>query len=143
MIAAFEDYDIICLQECFDTFTHRQFDLIEKLEKAGFKYVNTSDKPGFCEPKMIDGGIVVMSKFPIVESNFYDYGTMGQSDGLSKKGILYCRIQIEVPEDENELRKNKEGVLMLFLINFRDKCILQMFLLLILRPIILICQKRL
>ena len=84
-----------------------------------------------------------MSKFPIVESNFYDYGTMGQSDGLSKKGILYCRIQIEVPEDENELRENKEGVLMLFLINFRDKCILQMFLLLILRPIILICQKRL
>ena len=95
MITAFQDYHIVCLQECFDTFTHRQFELITKLGQAGFKYVSSSDKPGLCEPKMIDGGIVVLSKFPIVESKFYDFGTMGQSDGLSKKGLLFCRIKID------------------------------------------------
>jgi endonuclease/exonuclease/phosphatase family metal-dependent hydrolase len=95
MISAFKDFDILCLQECFDTFSHRQFELLTKLSEHGFKYVNTSTNPGLCEPKLIDGGIVVVSKFPIVESKFYDFGTMGQSDGLSKKGLLYCRICID------------------------------------------------
>lgn len=101
MIHQFEEYDVVCLEECFDTFTHRQFDLISKLASKGFEYVATGDKVGLCEPKMIDGGLVVLSKFPIVQSEFIDFGTMGQSDGLSKKGILYCRIQVPQNDDSS------------------------------------------
>jgi endonuclease/exonuclease/phosphatase family metal-dependent hydrolase len=113
MVIDFKDFDIVCLQECFDTFSHRQFELITKLGDAGFKYVSTSDKPGLCEPKMIDGGIVILSKYPIVESKFYDYGTMGQSDGLSKKGLLYARIRI-VNKTNQDSGDNNKGVIGIF-----------------------------
>lgn len=108
MVSAFKEFDILCLQELFDTFSHRQFELISKLESVGFKYVSTSTKPGLFEPKMIDGGITVVSKHPIVDSKFYDYGTMGQSDGLSKKGVLYCRVKVARTED-SEIREDKSG----------------------------------
>jgi hypothetical protein len=94
MIQEFKKYDVVSLNESFDTFTHRQHELCVRMEEAGFKYVASSTKPGLCESKMIDGGVIVFSKFPIIDTKFFDYGTMGQSDGMSKKGILYCRIMI-------------------------------------------------
>lgn len=94
MIRAFKAYDIVCLQEAFNTFTHRQHELCTKMASAGFNYMSRSPDPDFCEFKLIDGGLLVFSKFPIIESEFFDYGTMGQSDGLTKKGVLYSRVQI-------------------------------------------------
>jgi hypothetical protein len=81
--------------------------------------VATSDKPGIFEPKMIDGGIAVLSKHPIVDSKFYDYGTMGQSDGLSKKGILYCRIEITKNRDTT-IKENKSQDMQVNFIIFFD-----------------------
>ena len=97
MIKHFEPFDVVCLQECFDTFNHRQFEFLSMIEESGFRYTSISPGAGFCEGKLIDGGLVVISKYEIVESHFMDYGVMGQSDGLSKKGILFCRIAI--PEE--------------------------------------------
>ena len=95
MVEEFKKYDVISLNEAFDTFTHRQHELCVRLDKAGFKYMVSSPKPGLCETKLIDGGVIIFSKFPIVDTKFFDYGTMGQSDGLTKKGVLYCRILIK------------------------------------------------
>ena len=43
---------------------------------------------------MIDGGLLVLSRFPIIETEFktYNYGVL--SDALSQKGVLYCKIDI-------------------------------------------------
>ena len=95
IVNAVKDFDIIAIQEAFDTFTHRQHEFICAMHSEGFTHVASSDKPGLCESKLIDGGIVVFSKWPIVASKFYDFGTIGQSDGLSKKGVLYCRIVVQ------------------------------------------------
>ena len=102
MIEVFKSYDIICLQEAFDTFTHRQHELCILMDKAGFNYMTVSEKPGICEPKLVDGGIIIFSKYPIIKSEFFDYGIMGQSDGLSKKGVLYARIKISKNNTEND-----------------------------------------
>ena len=102
MLTKFQDYDIICLQEMFDTFSHRQYEFVSLLQQSGFQYVSISDSPNFCEGKLIDGGLVLASKYPIIESEFLNFGNMGQSDGLSKKGVLYCRIQIDTEDNLSE-----------------------------------------
>lgn len=43
---------------------------------------------------LLDGGLLTISRFPIVESEFkpYPYGML--SDALTYKGVLYCKIDI-------------------------------------------------
>ena len=65
LIQIFRDYDVVCLQEIFDVFTHRRQKLLRKAEKVGFKYFVQSDSPGLLEPYLIDGGLLVLSKHPI------------------------------------------------------------------------------
>ena len=38
-------------------------------KKAGFDHHFCSSRPGFFEKYMIDGGLIVLSKFPIVEKD--------------------------------------------------------------------------
>jgi len=53
-----------------------------------------SDPPGFFSGYATDGGLVILSRFPIVYSEFspYPYGVL--SDALSYKGVLYAKIQV-------------------------------------------------
>jgi len=53
-----------------------------------------SDPPSFFSGYATDGGLVILSRFPIVESSFgpFPYGVL--SDSLSYKGVLYAKILI-------------------------------------------------
>ena len=101
IIKIISEFDIICIQESFDVFSHRQFELISKAKEAGFLYFARSDSPNFFDPQLFDGGEVILSKYPIVESRFFKFGKMGYADGIATKGVLYCNI--EVPGVKTEL----------------------------------------
>lgn len=64
----FKDYDILCIQEIFDVFTHRRQKLLRKAAKIGFRYFVQADPPGLFEPFLIDGGVLILSKYPIERS---------------------------------------------------------------------------
>lgn len=85
-------YDIICFQEAFDNFTHRQFQLIELAGQAGFKYVTRSPSPDLTGKYLIDGGLVVISKFPIESTEFYEFKRSIFSDSLTSKGVLHIKL---------------------------------------------------
>lgn len=53
-----------------------------------------SDPPPFFSGYATDGGLVILSRFPILEADFgpYPYGVL--SDSLSYKGALYAKILI-------------------------------------------------
>ncbi len=89
-----EDFDIVCNQEVFTTFNSRKARLISYAQKAGFMYHCVSDAPGFFSGYATDGGLAILSRFPIVHSEFspYPYGVL--SDSLSYKGVLYAKIQV-------------------------------------------------
>lgn len=55
-------------------------------------YHCVSDAPGFFSGYATDGGLTILSRFPIVYSEFdpYPYGVL--SDSLSYKGVLYAKI---------------------------------------------------
>jgi hypothetical protein len=93
-VTKLDDFDIICHQEVFSTMNTRKQRLITYAKKAGLIYHAVNTSPGLFSGYATDGGLVTLSRFPIVESEFepYDYGVV--SDALSYKGVLYTRIVI-------------------------------------------------
>lgn len=89
-------YDIVCLQEVFDNFTHRQSLICDRAEERGFKYMARSPAPGLAGRHLIDGGLIVFSKLPIAATDFYEFKCSIFSDALTAKGVLY--LHIELPE---------------------------------------------
>jgi len=87
-------YDIICNQELFNLFNSRKERLIEAARKAGFLYHAVSEAPGFFSGFLVDGGLLTLSRFPIVKSEFRSFPYGCGADDLSMKGVLYTRIQI-------------------------------------------------
>ena len=63
-------YDIICFQESFDCFTFRKQRLLSEAQKQGFEFFVSSSNPGLFTPQLVDGGLLVLSRFPIVDSEF-------------------------------------------------------------------------
>ncbi|EGR27641.1 hypothetical protein IMG5_192450 [Ichthyophthirius multifiliis] len=88
------DFEIICLQEVFAFLNQRKEKIIENAIKQGFLYHAKSPQPSFFSFQLVDGGLLTLSKFPIVKKIFlpYKYGIL--SDNLSMKGVLYTKIQI-------------------------------------------------
>ena len=89
------DFDIICFQEVFGSFHDRKKKMIKAAKENGYLYYLSSKSPSFFSKYLIDGGLLLISRFPIIENKYinYDYGVM--SDGLSQKGAIYAKIQIK------------------------------------------------
>ena len=90
-----QDYDIICFQETFTTLNTRKQMLIEIGEASGFSYHARCQPPSLFTGKLTDSGLLILSRFPIVESEFQSYGIGVFSDGISNKGVLFARIKVK------------------------------------------------
>ena len=64
----FDNFDIICFQELFSTVNTRKQRLISYAQKAGFVYHAVCDLPGFFSGYSTDGGLLIVSRFPIIEA---------------------------------------------------------------------------
>jgi sphingomyelin phosphodiesterase len=89
------NYDIICLQEMFGTLNNRKQILIRAATMAGFFFFVDTASPSFFSRYMVEGGLVILSRFPIVSHSFniFRYGVI--QDSLAQKGILYAKISIK------------------------------------------------
>ncbi|EGC29213.1 hypothetical protein DICPUDRAFT_159232 [Dictyostelium purpureum] len=88
-------YDIICFQELFSAFSYRQRRFIEKAKQQGFKYYSASPLPAYLKSTfLVDGGLVVLSKYPIVATDYFLYEQGVDSDMLASKGVLYTKIKV-------------------------------------------------
>lgn len=89
------NFDIICLQEMFGMFNSRKQSLIRAATKAGFFFYVDTSSPSFVSKYMVDGGLVILSRFPIVSYSFvqFRYGVI--ADSLAQKGVLYSKILVK------------------------------------------------
>ena len=86
------EYKIVCFQEMFDAYSSRKYKIIKAAYEIGYKYYEESSPPGYFEAPLIDGGLLTLSKYPIISSKFFKYNCFCTVDKLSKKGILYTKI---------------------------------------------------
>jgi endonuclease/exonuclease/phosphatase family metal-dependent hydrolase len=88
------DFDIICFQEVFTTLNDRKHKMIREGAKAGLKYYLSAQAPSFFSGYLSDSGLLILSRYEIVENDRYDYYLNISGDAASKKGILYAKIKI-------------------------------------------------
>ena len=92
------EYDIVCLQEMFGAprilTAGRRALLLRQAKKCGFKYVMKSPFPTLWKGRFLDGGCVILSKFPIEETSKLEYDDAIVQDSLASKGVIHARVKI-------------------------------------------------
>lgn len=88
------DFDIICNQEVFSGMNCFKGNLIAMSAKAGFIYKVVPSKPNFWSKHLIDSGLLILSRFPIVDKEELIYKKFLQDCSPSSKGALYAKIEI-------------------------------------------------
>ena len=88
------EFDIICFQEIFTTLTDRKHQMIREAAKSGFKYHVSSRPPSFFSEYITDSGLLILSRYEILECDYYDYYLNISGDAPSNKGIIYAKIKI-------------------------------------------------
>lgn len=74
--------------------THRRKHMLREALKHGFRFFLASEAPALLQPQLIDGGLVILSKHPIVYSARHGYRAGIHSDGLTTKEVLFARVQL-------------------------------------------------
>jgi endonuclease/exonuclease/phosphatase family metal-dependent hydrolase len=91
----FGGFDVVCLQEMFGSFSRRRTNVIRDVQKHGLLYSAACPVPWpLCSGKLIDGGLLTLSKYKIVEHEFTPFQRGMDSDALAKKGVLYTKINL-------------------------------------------------
>jgi len=57
-------------------------------------YHCATSAPGFFSNCFTDAGLIILSRFPIVQTEFFEYIYGVLSDALSLKGVLYAKIVV-------------------------------------------------
>lgn len=89
------NYDIICIQEMFGTFNSRKQSLIRAATIAGFFFFVDTASPDFLSKYLADGGLIILSRFPIVAHAYHKYRYGVVADSLAEKGLIYAKIAIK------------------------------------------------
>lgn len=88
-------YDVIAFQEMFDWVNTRKQRLIREAKNKGFTYHAISPAPSYFSTYACDGGLITVSRFPIVLSDFYPYQYPPTGDdSFAYKGVLYTQIDL-------------------------------------------------
>ena len=92
MIEKIGKYDIVCFQEMFAFLTQRKHRLIKQAALRGFKYFAENPPPNYLSKQIIGGGLLTLSRYPILKSKFYTFKNGCDIDKVSAKGVLYTKI---------------------------------------------------
>lgn len=86
-------YDIIAFQEMFAYGSSRQSRMIQCAQRKGLPYYLCSPSKGILNAT-VDGGLLLCSRYPIVEAAKLTYKRGVHSDRFSAKGALYAKIAV-------------------------------------------------
>ncbi|KNC48548.1 endonuclease/Exonuclease/phosphatase, partial [Thecamonas trahens ATCC 50062] len=96
------NYDVLALQELFHTPLlpgDLQASFVAQMHEAGFHHVVTSPKPSLgrmlLRSKVTDSGLIICSKYRIVESESLTFSSAGWGlDMGASKGVLYALVEL-------------------------------------------------
>lgn len=94
MLKELSRFDIVCLQELFASQQRAQVQ--EWASKNGYHCYMGGSKwyqiSSWTAP--LNNGLCILSRFPIVERDYFVYDHALTVDRLSRKGALYCKVQV-------------------------------------------------
>ena len=87
------NYDVICLNEDYSYIGSPTVPFIKKMKEKGFVYCKRLPPTQIFSFEVIDSGVVVLSKYPILASDQLTYELNVGGDMMIAKGLLYVKIQ--------------------------------------------------
>ncbi len=84
-------FDVVLLQECFTNLFHGKYFFLNRLNK--YFHVHT-DSHDLITDKMESSGMVILSRFPIVSSDFAPFTVLYGVDYFANKGIMKSTLLI-------------------------------------------------
>ncbi len=88
-----KNFDIVGFQELFAYGTSRQSKMLQYARKAGYEYYVASPSKGLLNTS-VDGGLMILSRYPIVKTDKLTFKKNAHSDRMSNKGAIYAKIAI-------------------------------------------------
>jgi sphingomyelin phosphodiesterase len=88
------DFDIACLNEAFHFGSSVVRDFVSLVHRHGFHYVVSSHPVPLLSSQVIDSGLLIISKYPIVATDSVRYDDGTSYDALCAKGSVYAKVQI-------------------------------------------------
>ena len=88
------DFDIICNQEVFEGFNSFKASLTSKATEAGFVDYAWATRPALFDKYVTDSGLIILSRYPIVESDSIVYYYNVFDCWASSKGSVYAKIEV-------------------------------------------------
>ncbi|ORY75910.1 hypothetical protein LY90DRAFT_665786, partial [Neocallimastix californiae] len=89
----FNDYDIIAFQEMFSYLSDRVEHVIEVAKEYGLCYYWKGRKNTLFDLKS-DGGLLILSRYPIVEHDIHQLIRGIHGDYFSNKSVMYAKIEV-------------------------------------------------
>lgn len=97
-----EQFDIICLQEMFGLLSFRQRTLLSEADKRGFSHAAVAGAPPYLfwdhhwafKIPFLDAGLVILSRFPIIQTDSHYYRLGNQIDGWAPKQVLWALVKL-------------------------------------------------
>lgn len=94
MAEKFRPYDIVCLQEMYRPLSQNLDMFLVDLKKSGFEYFYIIDLNGHFTQFLSDGGVMIVSKFPIKYAEQVQWPTGIKQDAACSKGGIYCMVEL-------------------------------------------------
>lgn len=88
------NFDVVCLQEMFSYGSSRQTRMVAYAKKFGYDYYVSSPSKGILNAQ-VDGGLMILSKYPIVKTQKLTYKRGIAIDRFSAKGAIYAKIAVQ------------------------------------------------
>ena len=91
-----DSFDLLCLQESFNTLNYRKAWFIKYAAEHGFPYHTEAPPAPFCScTKFVDGGLLILSRLPFDgEPTFRSYTQGVGADALAQKGALHVCVRV-------------------------------------------------
>lgn len=99
-------YDIISLQEAFCTGSSRVEKLLDYAKTLGFHAAIVQNHRNIFIRFGIDGGIVFLSKFPIICHDWLEYERGTYSDYFTAKGAMYVKLDMNSQSNESSISQD-------------------------------------
>ncbi|RHY39734.1 hypothetical protein DYB34_004388 [Aphanomyces astaci] len=88
-------YDVVLLQEMFAIGSSRLHRLLSFANDHGLAYHAGSVYPSLWSRQLVDGGLLILSRYPICQTKSHQFRDSCGSDALAAKGVVYAQLQIE------------------------------------------------
>ena len=93
LLTQVDKYDVVCLNEAFSYIGSPVASFIKEMRNRGFVYISRLPPARLFSMEVCDGGVIILSKLPIINHEFVIFDLNVGIDMVVGKGAVYARIQ--------------------------------------------------